>query len=313
MRPCAASPRHLQTRPWKGRATPRVPRCGTDAGAGAVSEKRARGYLPGLVHSAGQQHRCGWTVVDFRILERTFQLLDDARSTTLLSRAIAAIRGDCGGHGPAVQSQCEPSPETGPGGADGAFFRFARSHGLVSSEERLSLLSPLEGGNEHEIFRDPEAPGFVLKVTEPALRLRNGRDRIPKVTLRHYLERWHLANAAFGDQAELVLMIETSQGIRMGIRQPFVVAADPFNPNPPQQLINRWLRAAGFDYHSGAWMRKEDKLVMLDTHEGNFILSAAGIRPVDVELYRMEDASGPVVTWETTRRRLIDAGLAHVF
>lgn len=108
------------------------------------------------------------------------------------------------------------------------------------------------------------------------------------------------------------MVIETSQGIRIGIRQPFVAAADPLLPNPPQQLINRWLRAAGFDYQSGAWIRQEDKLVMLDTHEGNFVLSSAGIMPVDVELYRLEGASMAVVPWEVTRQRLTEVGLAWV-
>ena len=51
---------------------------------------------------------------------------------------------------------------------------------------------------------------------------------------------------------------------------------------------------------------------MVDTHEGNFILAAAGLRPVDVELYRLEKAGGPVVPWEFTRSRLIESGLASV-
>lgn len=59
-------------------------------------------------------------------------------------------------------------------------------------------------------------------------------------------------------------------------------------------------------------MRQEDGLVMVDTHEGNFILASTGLRPVDVELYRLGKASGPVVSWEVTRLRLVAAGLEAV-
>ncbi|MGV3661618.1 MAG: hypothetical protein ACO1TE_15630 [Prosthecobacter sp.] len=234
---------------------------------------------------------------------------DDSNASSLLSKAIAALRDHAGAGGGAVPGQRAASAETGPGGADGALLRFAQGHGLVSSEEWLGLLSPLEGGNEHEIFQASEGPEHVLKVTEPDFRLRNGRDRIPKVTPLHYLERWHLANVAFGDAADLTAVFETRHGLRIGIRQPFVLAADRKAPNPSQQEINRWLRAAGFDYQSGAWIRKEDGLVMLDTHEGNFVLAHAGIRPVDVELYRLDSAKGPVIPWEITKQRLIVAGL----
>lgn len=112
---------------------------------------------------------------------------DESRPASLLSAAIMFLRGDAGACGSAISGQCDAAPETGPGGADGALLRFARRHGLVSSEERFAVLCPLEGGNEHEIFQDPDTPEVVFKVTEPALRLRNGRDRIPQMTSLHYL------------------------------------------------------------------------------------------------------------------------------
>lgn len=235
---------------------------------------------------------------------------DEPNTSSILTKAIAALRDHAAAGGGAVSGQRGAPTETGTRGADGALLRFARSHGLVSSEEWLGLLPPLEGGNEHEVFQLADDPGHVLKVTEPDLRLRNGRDRIPKVTSLQYLVRWHLSNLAFGDAAELVAVFETPDGLRIGMRQPFVPAADRLAPNPPQREINSWLRGAGFDYHSGAWIRKEDGLVMVDTHEGNFVVTPEGIRPVDVELCRLEKAEGPVVPWEVTRMRLVAAGLA---
>lgn len=231
---------------------------------------------------------------------------NEFRESSVLFAAITILRGDSHAGGTAVQGQREAAPEAGAGGAYGALLRFAEGHGLVSSEEWLSLLSALEGGNEHEVFQDPSDPGVLIKVTEPELRLRNGRDRIPKVTPLHYLERWHLANVAFGDCAELVAVIPTAEGVRIVMQQPFVPAADPESPNPDQREINRWLRAAGFEYQSGAWVRQEDGLVMVDTHEGNFILSPEGLRPVDVELYRLKESTGPVIPWEVTLQRLAD-------
>ncbi len=94
--------------------------------------------------------------IDFRLPRRTVAFLDDTHSATTLAQAIATLRGESARHGSAIQSERGASPEAGAGGADGALLRFTESHGLVSSEEWLAVLSPLEGGNEHEIFRDPE-------------------------------------------------------------------------------------------------------------------------------------------------------------
>jgi len=232
---------------------------------------------------------------------------NELRKSSRLLAAITALRDDACAGDAAVPGQRTAASETGTGGAYRALLRFARGHGLVSSEEWLSLLSPLEGGNEHEVFQDLSDPGLLFKVTEPDLRLRNGRDRVPKVTPLHYLERWHLANVALGDRAELVAVIPTSEGVRIVMQQPFVPAADPELPNPDQREINRWLRAAGFEYQSGAWVRQEDGLVMVDTHEGNFILSPEGLRPVDVELYRLEKTVGSVIPWEITLQRFASA------
>lgn len=85
-------------------------------------------------------------------------MLHELRDSSLLLAAITTLRDDARAGDEAVQGQREAAPETGTGGAYGALLRFARGHGLVSSEEWLSLLSPLEGGNEHEVFQDARDP-----------------------------------------------------------------------------------------------------------------------------------------------------------
>ncbi len=227
----------------------------------------------------------------------------------LLDAAVAFLACEVGEGAQSVSGQRGTSAEAGACGADGALLRFARSQGAVSPEAWLELLSPLEGGNEHEIYQDPGQPDLLYKVTEPGLRLRNGRDRIPKVTELHYLVRWQLANLAFGDSADLVGVIPTVEGLRIVIQQPFVPSVEETVPNPEQRAINRWLYAAGFEYQSGAWVRREDGLVMVDTHEGNFVHSPHGLRPVDVELYRLPKSSGDVIPWEMTRHHLLAAGM----
>lgn len=113
-----------------------------------------------------------------------------------------------------------------------------------------------------------------------------------------YLTGCHLANIVFGDQIEFVGVIPTEEGPRLVIRQPEVEAADPDNPHPMKPAINRWLRSAGFEYDEGAWTRESDQVVVSDEHEGNFILAADGIRPIDLHLSRLPWATGEVIPWE---------------
>lgn len=61
--------------------------------------------------------------------------------------------------------------------------------------------------------------------------------------------------------------------------------------------ICSWLRSAGFDYDEGAWVREQDLVVLSDEHEGNFIITSEGIRPIDLHLRRLAWATGSVIPW----------------
>lgn len=45
-------------------------------------------------------------------------------------------------------------------------------------------------------------------------------------------------------------------------------------------------------------MREADGVVLTDEHEGNFILTEAGVYPIDLHLRRLKGASGDVIRWE---------------
>jgi hypothetical protein len=173
----------------------------------------------------------------------------------------------------------------------------AESQDWLLTEEWLASLIPRSGGNEHETFTDPSALLWRIKVTGPALALRCGRSRAWMSELA-YLESIQLTNLVFGDEAEFLGIILTIAGARLVIRQPEVEAADPDNPHPTKPEINAWLRFAGFDYNEGAWVREADDVVLEDEHEGNFILTSDGLRPIDVHLRILTGSSKVIIPWE---------------
>lgn len=174
---------------------------------------------------------------------------------------------------------------------------FADSRGASLSVEWLSTLEVREGGNEHDTFVDLAEPKWRIKVTGPLLALRSGRRRFPQLTFTDYLESWRLANLVFGDAVEFLGIIPSKDGPCLVIRQPEVEAADLENPHPTKPEICSWLRSAGFEYEEGAWVRDSDLLVLSDEHEGNFITTPEGIRPIDLHLRRLAWATGPVIPW----------------
>ncbi len=206
--------------------------------------------------------------------------------------------GEDRAHAQAGPGQQPGSSSIGPD-RDGArsLEAFAIQHGLLFNYAWLMSLDPRDGGQQHETYVDLSEPSWRIKVTGPNLVLISKRRRIPELTALDYLNSCHLANIIFGDQIEFLGVIPTEEGPRLVIRQPEVEAADPDNPHPMKPAINRWLRSAGFEYEEGAWTRESDLVVVSDEHEGNFILAADGIRPIDLHLSRLPWAKGEVIPW----------------
>lgn len=229
----------------------------------------------------------------------------DASQPSNLESALAFLGGmDAGARGeiaPSGRSQREDSSGDGARrSGERSLEDYAQGSRAIVSGQWLESLEELQGGNEHETFRDPSQPGWRIKVTNPNLALATGRSRIPAITEEGYLERWRLGNEVFGDGAELIGVIPGDSGTRIVMRQPEVEAADPENPHPNPGEINEWMRAAGFEYESGAWVRDADGVVVTDAHEGNFIKTERGIRPIDVDISRTPEAKAagtPIIPW----------------
>ena len=184
----------------------------------------------------------------------------------------------------------------------------ARSRAASFGEGWQRTLQYRESGNEHDTYKDPSRPGWRIKATLPDLVLQTGRPRWGMTELT-YLTSWHLANQVFGDNVEFIGVIESSRGLVLINAQPELEAADAERPHPSKAEICEWLRKAGFNYQSGAWVRDFDGVVLSDEHEGNFIATAEGIRPIDLHLRQLPGQHGPLITWDQNpvnphRRRL---------
>ncbi len=222
-----------------------------------------------------------------------------------LSRAIGFVAGDHRTNG----GQRETARGNGTSGATSQAAQLADAAGVpLLTADAFKNHQERPGGNEHDVFIDPKDTGRAVKVTLPNFGLSQGR-RVAPLTVRDYLERWKLSNEIFGDDARLVGVIDDPKGLRLVMSQPWVKAADTKQAHPTGKEVPNWLRAAGFEYQSGAWVRAEDGVILNDEHDGNWIKTTEGLRPIDVVMGRLEGAEGPVVPWQQTQQRLREAGL----
>lgn len=222
-------------------------------------------------------------------------------TSPLLHRALACLAGlDAGTHGtlsPTGRGECADSPGAGARrAAEGALAHLVDGTRCLLGPESLVGFIRRDGGNEHDTYTNPARPSWRVKVTGPNLDFRNGKSRWSTSVLE-YLTSWHLANQVFGDGVELLGVLPTTEGMCLMIAQPEVEAADPDQPHPTKPQIYGWMRLAGFEYQSGAWVRQADGILVSDEHEGNFILTAEGLRPIDVQLRVLPGNRGPLITW----------------
>jgi len=169
-------------------------------------------------------------------LERALQHIAGDRGTTDGKRT--STRGD--GAGSAL--------------AEGQAQELADAAGVpLMTADALQGMREQEGGNEHDVYVDPKDTSRLIKVTLPNFGLRTGV-RVPDGTTQRYLRRWQLSNQVLGDNAKLTGVMHDDKGTRLVMSQPRVEPADKASPHPDVKEINAWLRAAGFDYQSGAWM-----------------------------------------------------------
>lgn len=108
-----------------------------------------------------------------------------------------------------------------------------------------------------------------------------------------YLDRLQLANELFGDDIQLLGIIEGPAGMQVVTSQPTVCGEPPL-----QEEIAAYFEAAGFAMlppvvvrNSGAlsFLRESDGVAAFDCHAGNFFVSEGQLLPIDVIVVRANE------------------------
>ena len=165
--------------------------------------------------------------------------------------------------------------------------------------ERLGIIS--NSTSEHEVRGRP-ADDCVVKTTWPGFYgqvpvWQDGKIGRVAALPSQYLERQLLQNAIFNSAIVLEgVMLSDTPSMIIGeptgqpsfvISQPFIKALNPVAPGPNESQIATFLSAHGFEQVPGSyfgWQRVADGVVILDERRDNFILSAEGVIPIDLQM-----------------------------
>ena len=188
-----------------------------------------------------------------------------------------------------------------------ALRAWAQARSLILDPARW-LAPARKGGAEHVVWQDEAADRFI-KLTLPgecgwtvdaeeyfdeAWDKWVPRPRTRIATPREYLDRLLLANELFGDDIQLLGVLDAGDGMRVVTSQP-TIRGEP--PEPEQ--IAEFMEALGFATlppvvvrNSGAlsFLRERDGIAAFDCHAGNFFVSAGHMLPIDVILVRADEA-----------------------
>ena len=173
---------------------------------------------------------------------------------------------------------------------------------LISELEWAALKSVSSGSAEHEV-RYRAKDNRAVKRTHPGTfgftpELKNGQWVSAPADASAYLRRFQLQNAIFGDDVWLegvmrsegpsLILGQPPGGISLVISQPWLDASDVSQPHPTESSIAEYLEARGFVHMPDAfygWRRAADGVVILDARSDNFILTEAGLLPIDLHLF----------------------------
>jgi hypothetical protein len=179
---------------------------------------------------------------------------------------------------------------------------WARAQGCLIDEREFNSLTLISNStSEHEVwFRESDQravkrtwPGFFGQVPV----WKNGRlDREP-ATPAQYLERQRLQNETFDGDIVLegvcvsskpsMIIGETSGQPAFVISQPFIKAMNRELATPTESQIAAFFAAHDFEPVPGSyfgWQRAADGVVILDARRDNFIWSAEGVIPIDLQM-----------------------------
>ncbi len=155
--------------------------------------------------------------------------------------------------------------------------------------------------SEHEV-RYPTADRRVVKKTWPGFYgqipvWKDDRVEREPATPAEYLDRQALQNEVFGSDLRLEgvnvserpsMIIGEPAGLpSFVVTQRFIEGADARFPKPPDARIAEFFEAHGFEAIPRSyfgWVRRADGVVVLDARGDNFVLSAEGVIPIDLQM-----------------------------
>lgn len=163
-------------------------------------------------------------------------------------------------------------------------LEWGEAESLIRSESDYPFFSrPPDGfGDEHQAWYDEDSARWFKATYANRFGLAWGRDGT--ATAREYLTRLLLQNLYFGDDIQLVAVVESEQKLRVLTSQPHI-AGEP----APYEEIQLWFTGIGFCRIEAsqriAWYRPAENLLVADAHEGNVIWTPAGdLIPIDLNL-----------------------------
>lgn len=132
-------------------------------------------------------------------------------------------------------------------------------------------------------------------------RIRNGIVDREVATPLEYLERLELHNAVFADDFRVegvtvsdkpsLILFEKPGQPSLVISQQWIIAANTDLPTPSIKEISDYLTEIGFEaapksYYG--WLRRADAVLIVDAKPDNFMITAKGITPIDLQMCRAQ-------------------------
>jgi hypothetical protein len=178
-----------------------------------------------------------------------------------------------------------------------SLLEWARGFGCLGDEHELIRSGPADGVEHRVLFDEPSGRWFKATHPEtyggaPAIsydldpvtnRPVNGLV-LGKATPLQYLERWRLFNAVFGDDVRLERVLKVGYGLSIVVSQRDITGAAP-----ELDEIVEYFAARGFQplpHSQDAYYRADDDLIAMDAHQANLVLTAEGIVPIDIPVFR---------------------------
>jgi hypothetical protein len=174
-------------------------------------------------------------------------------------------------------------------------IEWAKAHQVVLGDDYTSALERHKGiSAEHEVFYR-KSDDRVVKRTYPGT---FGISDDPKGKQHHatpmfYLRRLELMNQIFGADLRVegvsfgksLIIGAKGEQPSLVISQPWIRAGNPRQPHPTVAQICEFMESLGFAELAGSyygWHRKNDNITVLDARPDNFVMTQAGVVPIDL-------------------------------